>query len=385
MKKLKFTLLSALVLIALTASLRAEFLYVSYGKGLLSFSINRDTGALTKLPSTPTLFPEGTGPMALDRTGRFLYVSTGGTVFPNAASFGPYSTIRGYRIASNGQLIALPGSPYNVAGGFLAVDPFNRFLYAVSSSADGISSGTVAVYRMESNGSLRAVPGSPFSTGGDPSSIAVDPFGRFVYVSNFNSKTLSVYSVLGNGALRPVPGPPFSTGKYSLSISVESTGRFIYVASDLDITITSYKVAANGVLTQLPGPILVGGPWCEQLGYNPVGGYLYLLSDNAGLNTYHINPVTGLPEPLAFYVLGGTTTQNNPVGIAVTPTGKFVYEGNSNSIVDPNPMSLRGFKVGPTGALTLVPGSPYYPLGTATIDPALEKTLGWPSSMVVAP
>jgi hypothetical protein len=56
MKNLKFSALLAFVLIALAASLRAEFLYVSYGKGLLSFSINRDTGALTKLPGTPTLF-----------------------------------------------------------------------------------------------------------------------------------------------------------------------------------------------------------------------------------------------------------------------------------------------------------------------------------------
>jgi hypothetical protein len=123
-----------------------------------------------------------------------------------------------------------------------------------------------------------------------------------------------------------------------------------------------------------------------------MGGYLYLLSDTAGFNSYHINLVTGLPESLGFGDVGGTITQNNPVGVAVTPTGKFVYEGNSNSIVGPYPMSLRGFKVGPTGALTLVPGSPYYPLGTGygnsggrSVDPTDAKTLGWPSSMVVAP
>src|SRR5258707_11962370 len=81
MKNLKVTLLLALVLIAFTASLRAEFLYVSYGKGLLSFSINRETGALTKLPGTPTLFPTGDGPLALARWGRLLYVSIGGSVF----------------------------------------------------------------------------------------------------------------------------------------------------------------------------------------------------------------------------------------------------------------------------------------------------------------
>ena len=306
------------------------------------------------------------------------------------SSSGPYTSIHGYRIASNGQLIALPGSPYNVSGGFLAVDPFNRFLYAANSGDP--NPGGVAVYRIEANGSLGAVPGSPFSTGDDPSSIAVDPFGRFLYVSNYNSKTVSVFDVLGNGALRPVPGSPFSTGKYDVSIAAEFTGRFIYVASDLNIAITSYKVAPNGVLTQIGTPISEEEPWCEQLGYNPAGGYLYLLADTASLSTYHINLVTGLPESIGFGDVGATNTLNNPVGVAVTPDGKFIYEGNSNSIVDPNPMTLRGFKVGPTGILTLVPGSPYFPLGTFNgyspshpIDPALAKTLGWPSSMVVAP
>jgi DNA-binding beta-propeller fold protein YncE len=365
MKNLKFTLLSALLLIALTASLRAEFLYVSYGKGLLSFSINRDTGALTKLLGTPTLFAEGAGSLTLDHTGKLLYVSTG-------------SGIHGYRIASNGQLIPLPGSPYKVAGGELAVDPFNRFLYAGS-----------GVYRIEPNGSLRAVPGSPFGTG--YGHIAVDPFGRFIYL--FSTQTIAVYSVLENGALRPVPGSPFSTGQrvdqYAVGIVAEKTGHFIYIATDLESSISTYQVAANGSLTQVPGSgAVVGGPWCESLAYNPVGGYLYLGLDEAALLDSHINPVTGLPETPAGYSLWTPSTgilENRPVGIAVSPTGKFVYVGNANVDVDPSPMTLRGFKVGPTGLLTLVPGSPYLPLGN-NLDPTeVPAEEGWPSSMVVAP
>jgi hypothetical protein len=66
-------LLSALALIALIAPLRAEFLYVAYRKGLLSFSINPVTGALTKLPGTPTLFSGGVSSITLDHTGKLLY------------------------------------------------------------------------------------------------------------------------------------------------------------------------------------------------------------------------------------------------------------------------------------------------------------------------
>ena len=95
MKNLQFSFLLAIALIVLTGSLRAEFLYVSYGKGLLSSSINPNNGALTKLPGTPTLFAGGTGPLTLDRTGHLLYLSTGGTVFSDGYSYG-YTSIGEY-------------------------------------------------------------------------------------------------------------------------------------------------------------------------------------------------------------------------------------------------------------------------------------------------
>jgi hypothetical protein len=88
MKNIKFSFLLAIALIAFTGSLRAEFLYVSYGKGLLSFSINPYNAALSKLPGTPKLFAGGTGPLTLDRTGHLLYLSTGGTVFSDGYSYG---------------------------------------------------------------------------------------------------------------------------------------------------------------------------------------------------------------------------------------------------------------------------------------------------------
>jgi 6-phosphogluconolactonase (cycloisomerase 2 family) len=392
MKNLKFALFSALALIAFTASLRAEFLYVSSRiNGLLSFSIDPQTGALTPLPGSPLLTPANIGPITLDRTGKLLYAATG-------------SAIYGYRIPSNGQLIPLPGSPYKatVAGGLqygaatIVVDPFNRFLFAPTNS------NSIAVFRINANGSLTAVFGSPFPSPG-AGSLAVDPFGRFLYVlgglapDGHPTAIVSVYNVVAGGQLLPVSATPTYTGhEYGQSIKAESTGRFIYVADDLESSINVYQVSPNGSLTLVPGSgATVGGPWCEALGYNPVGGYLYFTLDEAGLIDYHINPVTGLPEPLTGYSVGGYSPffENRPVGVCVSPSGKFVYVGNANVDVDPSPMSLRGFKVGPTGLLTAVPGSPYYPLGDGAggeigmhpIDPIIEKTLGWPSSMVVAP
>ncbi len=393
MKNLKFSFLLAIALIAFTASLRAEFLYVSYGKGLLSFSINPNTGALTKLPGTPTLFAEGTGSLALTHIGKLLYLSTGGNVVSSGYSYGPYSSIHGYRIAGNGQLISLPGSPYKVDGGYLAVDPFNRFLYAANYGTYP-NPGSVAVYRIEPNGSLKAVPGSPFLAGVGAYQIAVDPFGRFIYVVNFNGENTSVYQVLESGTLVPASGSPFAgvtpIGSNLLtddpiSIVADPNGRFTYVADENLANIVSYRVAGNGSLSQLPGsPTSPAGPWYENMAIDPFGHYLYVDEGVAGFVVFRINIVTGLPEFLQGISVG-SYFDNNPVGVCVSPTGKFVYEGNANGIPEDGPMSLRGFKVGPRGILTLVSGSPYYPLGN-TLDPAkVVATEGYPSSMVVAP
>ena len=381
MKNLKVTLLLALVLIAFTASLRAEFLYVSYGKGLLSFSINRETGALTKLPGTPTLFPTGDGPLALARWGRLLYVSIGGSVFQGTI----YKHVVGYHIEGNGQLQPLPGSPYQVPGGYLAVDPFNRFLYAAISSYSPSTFSAIAVYRIERNGSLKPVPGSPFAVGTDPSQIAVDPFGRFIYVVDFSARNTAVYQVQENGALIPVPGSPF-TQSDPISLAADPFGRYLYVTNENADTVVSWGVGYNGTLSQLPGsPTPLAGVWYENTAIDPFGRYVYVDHGISGLDVFRVT-VTGVLEPIQ--AIGfGSDIDNNPVGVCVSPNGEFVYKGNANGIVDPGPMTLRVFKSGPGGILTLASG-PYFPLGNNGVgenNPAVEPTEGYPSSMVVAP
>jgi 6-phosphogluconolactonase len=393
MKNLKFSVLLALVLIGFGGSLRAEFLYASYGKGLLSFVINPDTGALTKLPGTPTPFKVGgIGPIALDRTGHVLYASTGGNVVESGYSYGPYSSIHGYRIAGNGQLIPLPGSPYEVAGGYLAVDPYNRFLYAADSGTYP-NPGSVAVYRIKPNGSLVPVPGSPFPTGITPWQIAVDPFGRFIYVVSLGSRDTSVYHVLASGALVPVPGSPFVTTD-PISVVADPNGRFVYVTNENFANIIVYQVAASGSLIALNSPPPSGAPWYENTAIDPFGRYLYVDEGTDGFLIFHINPTTGVPVQTQGIFVGDAATDgmldNNPVGVTVSRHATFVYEGNASGLVDAGPMAIRGFKVGSTGILTPVPGSPYYPLGNIGFgqgddDPLVIATEGYPSSMVVAP
>jgi hypothetical protein len=76
-----------------SGSLRAEFLYVSYGSALLSYGLNNNTGSITPLPGSPLPIADGVGPLVLDRSGQVLYASTGGNIFADT-----WGSISGYHI-----------------------------------------------------------------------------------------------------------------------------------------------------------------------------------------------------------------------------------------------------------------------------------------------
>jgi len=199
-------------------------------------------------------------------------------------------------------------------------------------------------------------------------------------------RNTTVYRVLENGALNQVPGSPYQAND-PITVAADPLGRFVYVANENDPIMYSYRVGSNGSLAQLSGsPTPTYGAWIEGMTTDPFGRYVYMLEGVAGFGVFRINSFTGLLE-LIQNIGVGDILDNNPVGVAVSPTGKFVYEGNANGIPGPGPMTLRGFKVGPSGLLTLVPGSPYFPLGVGDYahDPQTEATEGYPSSMVVAP
>jgi len=377
MKTPKLSVLLALAVASFGGSLRAEFLYVSYGPGLLSFAINGQNGSITALPGSPLPIAEGVGPLAVDRSGRFLYASTGGDPF----AFSTWNRISGYRIKPNGRLQPLHGSPFSVAGGNLAVDPFNRFLYATAGPHG--QNGTIAVYRIETNGELKPVPGSPFPTENNPVSVTTDPFGRFVYVANLGSRDISAYRVLQNGTLTAVSGSPFpilgNTGQ-PITVVADPLGRFLYVANLDAANISSYSVGPNGTLTPLSGsPSGTGGPWYENMAIDPSARYLYVLVGVADFVVFRINIGTGLPEAVQGISVGDYF-DNNPVGVAVDPLGKFVYEANANGYPEPGSISIRGFHIDSGGTLSLVPGSPFFPLGRE-----IGTTQGFPYWMVIAP
>src|SRR5262245_19610460 len=94
-----------------------------------------------------------------------------------------------------------------VALAWLSTGLHAQFAYVLNAGFNDDVSG----YTIDSTtGALTPLSESPFPAGSSPSSMAVDPAARFVYVVNAGSNDISVYAIdPTSGALRPIRGSPF--------------------------------------------------------------------------------------------------------------------------------------------------------------------------------
>ena len=223
--------------------------------------------------------------------------------------------------------------------------------------------------------------GSPFSVATSPLSsfarIAIDPSGKFLYVSSLDDSIYSFTIDPSSGLLTSVPGSPFATPlSQPLSVVIDPSGRFLYAGIWGGDSVAAFAINnTTGALTEV-----AGSPFQNESGtlgedpmpiIDPSGRFLYTL--NLGVNTfsgYAIDPNSGALTPLAHFPMpipveipsGGFANPEGPM--IVDPSGKFLYLACSDSF-------FQGFELNPSnGELTLLHGSPF-----PTDDP--------PSSMVI--
>ncbi|MCS6885991.1 MAG: beta-propeller fold lactonase family protein [Acidobacteriota bacterium] len=128
----------------------------------------------------------------------------------------------------------------------------------------GMASNTVSVLSVDLNtGQMKLVEGAPFYTDGDkPLDVAVEPGGRFVYVSNSNSGTITAYETVQGGGLRKLQGSPFlATGVGPAGMVFDSSGSLLFVVNggfggSKDVSV--YKRDSSGRLQPVGSPISTG-------------------------------------------------------------------------------------------------------------------------------
>jgi 6-phosphogluconolactonase len=235
---------------------------ISVADGSLGTPINVNVGvnpvAVAVSPPTCTTTPVLSGNAACASGGTpnvFVYV-VDQEVAPNTP------TILGFaQNTATGALTPLSGTTYNgttyvgttvgVSPSSIAIDPTSRYLYVTDKLQNVMYGFQIA---RENTGNLIPLVSSPFATGQYPLSVTIEPRGKYVYVANYNSSTVSSYSLnLANGSLggSATTGSGFSTATGPTCVTVEpALGVYLYTSNYLDGSISGGQInTGTGQLT----------------------------------------------------------------------------------------------------------------------------------------
>jgi 6-phosphogluconolactonase len=315
-------------------------------------------------------------------SGKFAYVANAGS--NNVSGNGFVSgNVSAYTIdPGTGALTPIAGSPFpaGVAPSSVAVDPSGKFAYVANAGSHNVSghgfvSGNVSAYTIDpSTGALTPIAGSPFTAGVFPTSVAVDPSGKFSYVANnFSNNNVSGYTIdPSTGALTPIAGSPFAAGSLPASVAVDPSGKFAYVANEGSDNVSGYTINSDGTLTPISGSPFAAGSLPVSVAVDPSGEFAYVVNGGSGfVSGYTIDPSTGALTPIAGSPFA---TGSIPFSVAVDPSGKFAYVANEFSD------NVSGFTIDPsTGALTAIAGSPF-PAGLVPNSVAITPLVPFASS-----
>jgi 6-phosphogluconolactonase len=258
---------------------------------ICSFAIDRNTGALQRVSTTPPL-SQTAADIVVSPTGRFLYATLAGCA------------ISVFSIdARTGALTQLQNPPVVASQcGETAIDPAERFLY---SAAPG-SSGVILGFNIDQQtGMLTSMSGSPFQApidiGTSFNDLTMDVAGRSVYYDfNFNISDMALDGV--TGSLTPLSRAGTAT-KFPCQITM--SGSFVYVPdcffggiSQFSIDPGTGKISAENTFST--------GAIVGVLSAEPSGRFLYVVNLLLQLEIYSINSTTGALTHLSTMTLGAT-------------------------------------------------------------------------------
>jgi probable HAF family extracellular repeat protein len=180
--------------------------------------------------------------------------------------------------------------------------------------------GTASTFSI-SNGVLSPI-GSAVSTVSRPTTIAVAPSGKYVFVVEGSAQQIYVYSS-NAGVLAQVGMFPFNVfvKKGDLAFALSANGKYAYLASAVANTVALYTVS-NGVLAASPA-VAQTGAFPTAIALDQAGEHAYIASGGSNSVWSYTIGAGG-----ALTLAGSVAAGANPVSVAVTPLGQYVYAAN---------------------------------------------------------
>ena len=286
---------------------------------MISFAINSGTNPIPTISSLdPSCAPAGAQAFTLAVMG---------------TNFVPSSVIRW-----NGKDL-----PTTLNGGLIAQVPASNI--ATAGAAE------VTVFNPAPGGGVSNPVNFSVAAGGvNPTSLAVDPTGKFAYAANGGcpdafASNVSMYAINPTDGTLTSAGPAVTTGDFGAdSVAVDPSGKFAYVANwgegNTAGSVSMYAInGTTGTLTSTgtiqapcappPSPGSCA-PW--SLAVHPSGKFVYVANEGGftptSVSMYAIDATTGV-----LTLIGTVPVDGRAVAVAVDPSGKFAYvaDGGDNS------------------------------------------------------
>jgi len=249
------------------------------------------------------------------------------------------------------------------------------------------SPGVINQYSIDFESGALTQIGTPVKAGNNPLRIIAAPNGQFVYVVNQGDSTVQEFAVNGDGTLTSKNTYTLSGGTSPTALAIDPAGKFLYVTFTYQTGYSTSNPGPGGVaIFPVNSDNSLGTQTTQVVGNNPIGvvtsffnHYVYVLdqepSPKATILGFSQNTTSGALTPVAgttITTVAGKTVATGyaagvaPSGIAEEPTSRFVY------VTDALANQLIGYTVGSNGALTPMINGPFatglYPAGL-TIDP----------------
>ena len=243
-----------------------RFLFVGaeFTGSISVFQINTTTGALTQISGSPFTNPFNffaADIMTVDSTSTYLYAGQGDFT----------QGVVGFSIdQTSGALTELAGSPFPLNVAQIHASPAGNFLLGVQEIQDGSSGATdphIYVFSIDTtSGFPTPVAGSPFTTTSAPFDFAISPNGKFVYVTGWDPVAQTVapieaYSIDSTtGALSALPGSPYTSFPTATQCQFDQSGGLMFCATSAGISAFSAN-PSTGAITHIADLAASGFPF----------------------------------------------------------------------------------------------------------------------------
>ena len=228
---------------------------------------------------------------------------------------------------------------------FLAIDPTQKYLYAVGeiSEFEGKKTGAVSAFAIDPKTGMLTLLNKQSSIGTGPCHVVVDATGSAVLLANYGGGSVASLPINADGSLSPAASamqhegssvhPSRQKAPHAHSINLDPANCFAFSA-DLGLDqILIYKFDAKTAKLSPNDPpygVVKPGSGPRHFAFHPTGKFAYVcneLTSEVTAFTYdaqrgsleEIHTLSTLPEP----VKGNSTAE-----IQVHPSGKFVYVSN---------------------------------------------------------